>query len=209
MFSNTWAQSDSSDYEDESFSWLKPSDNEKSRLGIIMGLQLSTMLGNALPNNKLRMGLLGGGYGRINFRKTWSFQQEFYVSVRGSNFKAGNGDISAIKLLYLDAPLILFKQLKRNSPHKIGLGISYAHLINAALFIDNKSYPTGNQPSFNKNDWMPMLAYQYQLEFFAIQTKMKYGYRNLNLGVPWPDNAKPINNNGNINNLTFELSFIF
>jgi hypothetical protein len=209
VYTKTWAQIDSSDYTEEPIFWSKPSENEKTRLGIKMGLQFCTLTGTALQNNTFRFGLLGGGYGRVNLKKGWSFQQEFQVSFRGSNFNSSSGEITSMKLLYLDAPLILFKQLKKKSPHKIGLGVSYAHLINSSLFIDNKSYPTGNAPDIDKNDWLAVVAYQYQFEFFALQAATKYGLRNINLGYAWPDNAKPINNNGSLNNLTFELSFIF
>ncbi|MBP7510341.1 MAG: outer membrane beta-barrel protein [Bacteroidia bacterium] len=206
---NLWSQVDSTDNSDEPFFWNKPSEDEKSRLGIKMGMQVSSLFGSALPDNALRFGLLGGGYGRINFKKGWSVQQELQISFKGSNFNFPANQISAMKLLYVDAPFIIFKQLKKQSPHKIGLGVSYARLINSVLFVNDNPYPTGNQIDIDKNDWLAVGAYQYQFEYFALQGAAKYGLRNLNLGNPWPDNSKPINNNGTLTNFTIEFSIIF
>lgn len=49
-------------------------------------MQVSSLFGSALPDNALRFGLLGGGYGRINFKKGWSVHQELQISFKGSNF---------------------------------------------------------------------------------------------------------------------------
>ena len=195
--------------EDDLVFWSKPSSDEKFRLGIKMGMQVSGITGTAIPDPKPMFGLLGGGYGRINFKRGWSLQQEVQVSFRGSNYQAGAGGIKSLRLLYIDAPLFLMKQIKRNSPHKIGLGMQYGHLISAALYIDDKAYPTANAPSLDKNDWLPAAAYQYQLDYFAIQVAGKYGLRNINLGYPWPENAKPLNNQKKLHNFVFEINLIF
>jgi hypothetical protein len=210
--SNATAQTDStdSDNDGESFSlWVKPSSDEKSRLGIKMGMQITGISGNAIPNARPMFGLLGGGYGRINFKGGWSLQQEVQVSFRGSNYQSEANGIKSLRLLYIDAPLYLMKQLKRNSPHKLGVGMQYAHQISAAMYIDSKAFPTGVSPSLDRNDWMPSLAYQYQLDYFAIQVAGKYGLRNINLGNPWPENAKPLNNNEKLHNFAFEVNLIF
>ncbi|OYU97574.1 MAG: hypothetical protein CFE21_04580 [Bacteroidetes bacterium B1(2017)] len=205
------AQVDSTDYNDDDISmeWLKPSDDEKSRLGIIMGTQICTLTGTALPDNKPMFGLLGGGYGRINFRGGWSIQQELQVSFRGSNFKANPGDVGSFRFLYLDVPLLVFKQLGNKSKHKIGVGAQYSNLINGLMYLDKKSYPTAQAPKLDKNDWAAVLAYQYQFEYFALQCAVKSGFRNLNLGYAWPDLGKPLNNNGTLNNFAVELNIIF
>jgi hypothetical protein len=204
-----FGQSDSTEEDYDMVFWTKPSFDEKSRLGIKMGLQLTGLAGNSIPNARPSFGLLGGAYGRINLKKGWSLQQEVQISFRGSNYKSDAGGIKSLRLLYIDAPLYLMKQLKRNSKHKIGLGIQYAHQISAAMYIDSKSFPTGQSPSLDKNDWMPALAYQYQLDYFALQFAAKYGLRNINLGYPWPENAKPLNNNEKLHNFAFELNILF
>jgi hypothetical protein len=53
---NLWSQVDSTDNSDEPFFWNKPSEDEKSRLGIKMGMQVSSLFGSALPDNALRFG---------------------------------------------------------------------------------------------------------------------------------------------------------
>jgi len=205
-----FAQTDSTNEEaDEPIEWNKPSDNEKTRLGIVMGIQTATLFGNTLPSNKPMMGLLGGGYARYNFKRGYSLQQQFQVSFKGSNFNAAAGEISALRLLYLDFPLILSKKLNSKSKHRIGAGIQYARLINTVMYIDTKSYPSGISPKLDNNDWSPVLMYQYQFDYFALQVALKNGLRNLNLGNAWPENAKPLNNNGNLNTSSLELNIIF
>jgi hypothetical protein len=205
----SFAQTDSTDEAEEPIEWMKPSDNEKTRLGIVMGIQTATLFGNTLPSNKPMMGLLGGGYARYNFKRGFSLQQQFQVSFRGSNFNAAAGEISALRLLYLDFPLILYKKLNNKSKHRIGAGIQYARLVNTVMYIDTKSYPSGISPKLDNNDWSPVLMYQYQFDFFALQAAAKYGLRNLNLGNAWPENAKPLNNSGSLNNASIELNIIF
>jgi hypothetical protein len=84
------AQTDSSDIEneDEPIEWIKPSDNEKTRLGIIMGMQMCGTPGGEISNFRPMVGLLAGSYGRINFKKGWSLQQGVLISFRGSNYKS-------------------------------------------------------------------------------------------------------------------------
>ncbi len=209
---NTQAQIDSSEISDEPSDWVKPNADEKSRLGIVMGVQMSTLTGTELSNNKAMFGLLGGGYGRINFKYGLSLQQALQVSFRGGDFNSGAANISAIRLLYLDAPFLIYKQLGKTNKHKLGAGIQYSHLYNTTLYYNNKSYPTGQSPRLNKNDWIPLLAYQYQFDYFAMQLIAKRGLRNLNLGYEWPadGNANPlINKGGSLNGLILELNLIF
>jgi hypothetical protein len=209
-FGPVFAQEDSTDYDDEPNYWVKPSNDEKSRMGIVMGIQTSSLFGTALPDNGVLVGLLGGAFGRYNFVKSgWSVQQEAHISFRGGNFKADAGEISSLKLLYLDFPFIIFKRFSKKSLHRFGAGIQYSTLINSYMYVDNGSYPLGSSPKLDKNDWSPLLSYQYQFPFFAIQGCVKYGLRDINVGQPWPESAKPFNNNGNINNFVITANLIF
>jgi hypothetical protein len=203
------AQVDSTDYNDDPSDWFKPSENETSRLGIIMGTQISAIYGPAIPNSKALFGLLGGGYGRYNFKRGYSIQQALQVSFRGGNFQSDPGAIHSIKLLYLDAPLIIFKKLGKNSKQQLGFGLQYSNLLNSSMYLDSKSFPTGESPKLDKNDWSSIIAYQYQFEYFALQIASKIGNRNLNLGYDWPDFAKPLNNKGSLHNFALELNIIF
>lgn len=206
-----WAQTDSTQENggEEIWYWSKPSSEEFGRLGIKMGIQVTGLNGNTIPNYRPMFGLLGGAYGRINFKKTWSIQQEVHISFRGSNYVAEPNGIKSLRLLYIDAPIYLMKQFSRNSPHKLGIGVQYAHMLSAALYIDNVTFPTKTSPKLDRNDWLPSVAYQYQLDYFAFQVAAKYGIRNINLGYDWPENAKPDNNNGKLHNFAVELNLIF
>lgn len=208
-FGVVFAQEDSTDYDDETNYWVKPSNDEKSRIGIVMGVQVSSLLGNALPENRPMVGLLGGAYGRYNFKSGWSIQQEAHISFRGGNYNSNAGEISSLKLLYLDFPFILYKKFSKKSKHRFGAGIQYSNLLNANMYVDKSGYPTGASPKLDKNDWAPLISYQYQFPFFALQGSAKYGLRDLNLGQPWPESAKPLNNNGSINSFVVTINLIF
>ncbi|MCF8254239.1 MAG: PorT family protein [Bacteroidia bacterium] len=206
-------QEDSTSYDplDEPNPWTKPNNQEKTRLGVKMGVQNTYLLGSELSDKKSMIGLLGGGYGRINFNKTWSLQQEFQISFKGGNFNAGPSEIRSFRLLYLDAPIILMMAFGPKEKHKVGVGIQYSNLLNSNLYIEKKSYPTGESPKLDLNDWAPLFAYQYQFEYFAMQASAKYGLRDLNLGKPWPgnDNTFITNNQGSLHNFAVEINIIF
>lgn len=208
-FFGAFAQIDSTDLHDEPSDWLKPSPDEKSRLGVLMGIQTSTILGTALPNNQIMFGLNGGVYGRYNFKGGWTIQQQVQASFKGSNFSATGDEIAAMRMLYLDCPFLILKKLSKQSKHSLGLGIQYGYRLSTAMYINEKSYPSGASPKLDYNDWSPLIAYQYQFEYFALQSAVKYGLRDINLGAPWPDNAKPLNNGGSMHNFAVELNIIF
>ena len=209
-FTPVFAQEDTTDYDDEPNYWVKPSNDEKSRIGIVMGIQTSTLFGTAFPENKLLVGILGGAFGRYNFVKSgWSIQQEAHISFKGSNYNGNAGEVSSLKLLYLDFPFVIYKRFSKKSNHRFGAGIQYSYLVNSYMYVDNGSYPLGSTPKLDENDWSPLVSYQYQFPFFAIQGCVKYGLRDLNLGQPWPESAKPLNNNGNINNFVITANLIF
>lgn len=197
--------------EEEPSFWSKPSDEEKGRLGIVMGMQASTLRGGGVANNRAMFGLLGGGYGRIKLVSNLWLQQQLQVSFRGSNFGNDAGEISSIRMLCLDAPLYFFFRLSKNSQHKLGLGVQYSTLLTSDIYVDKQSFPAGRAPAIDKNDWGAAIAYQYQLDYLAFQVAVKSGFRNLNLGRPWPgpNQTTLTNNNGVLNHFGVELNLIF
>ncbi len=210
-FSPAWSQTDSleTDDSDDDSKLVKPESEMRYKLGVKMGVQTFTFLGSEPKGSKLAFGLLGGGYGRVNFKKGYSIQTEIQVSLRGSNFESATGEISAIRLLYIDMPFLVFKALDKDLTHRIGLGPQLSDLASSEIYIDGNRHSSGFSPVFEKYDISAVLAYQYRLPYFSIQTALKYGVKNLNLNKPWPNNAKPLNTNKSIHNFSFELNLIF
>jgi hypothetical protein len=213
---NLCAQTDSTDngdddYLDDPIPWVKASQEGKHKFGVKMGMQYCTLLGTYPLDNKLMIGVLGGGLYRYNFKRGLSLQQEALISFRGGKFKGSSPDIGTIKILYLDFPLMLMQKLGAKSPHKLGLGVQYSTAINQLFYQDKSTFPTGASPAIDKNDWAVVSAYQYQLEYIAFQLAAKYGLRDINLGEDWPGNdGVPIpNKSGSMHNFAVELNIIF
>jgi hypothetical protein len=81
--------------------------------------------------------------------------------------------------------------------------------MSANMYFNGVSIPGGKSPVLNKWDFLPVLAYQRRFPFFILQSSAKYGLNNLNLGRPWPNEGKPLNNNGSIHNFAIEFNIIF
>ncbi|MDP1727415.1 MAG: outer membrane beta-barrel protein [Bacteroidota bacterium] len=187
----------------------EPDVDHQLKLGIKMGMQGCTLLGSEMKTAKLTFGLIGGGYIRYNFSKGISVQAETQISFRGSNFTYDPNNYSAIRLLYIDVPVILFKALDKKNVNRVGLGIQYSTLLNAAMYLGKITYPTSSSPSLKRFDYAGIVAYQHHYSYFGFQLAAKYGFANLNRNKPWPDNAKPFNNFGSIHNFAFEMTLIF
>ncbi len=187
----------------------EPDTDHQLKMGIKMGMQVCTLTGSEMKTAKLTFGLIGGGYMRYNFSKGISLQAETQVSFRGSNFSFDPSNYTAIRLLYIDVPVILFKALDKKNSHRVGIGAQYSSLLNAAMYLGKIPYPTSSSPSVKSFDYAGILAYQHHYTYLGFQLAAKYGFANLNRNKPWPDNAKPINGFGNIHNFAFEMTLIF
>lgn len=211
-----WAQTDTTQtdsIEADEPEWRpakpEPDVDHHLKMGIKMGMQGCTLLGSEMKTAKLTFGLIGGGYLRYNFSKGISLQAETQISFRGSNFSVDPGYYSAIRLLYIDVPVILFKALDIKNVNRVGLGAQYSSLLNAAMYLGKIPYPSSATPSLLRYDFAGILAYQHQYTYLGFQLAAKYGFVNLNRNKPWPDNAKPVNGFGNIHNFAFEMTLIF
>ncbi len=204
-------QTDSTEEEDTPIPWVKASEEGKYRLGIKMGFNVTSIFGSYPIEKGLRLGILGGGFGRINFNKTVSLQHELLITFRGANFNGNSPDIGAVKFLYLDFPAMLMFKPVPKSQHRFGAGIQYSHALNKLVFQDNNTFPAEGNIPLDNNDWALTTAYQYQLDYIAFQICLKGGLRNLNLGRDWPSNNNtPINNKlGSMHNFALEFNLLF
>lgn len=206
------AQTDSTDNDefDDTFTLFKPGPEGKTRFGVKMGFQTSTLLGSEMDNQKAMFGILGGLYGRYHLNKRLCLQSELQISFRGSAFNHGSsGEYSTIKLLYADLPLMMFYEFGKDRNHSIGVGVQASNLISGNMYFNGISIPGGRTPNFYKWDVLPVLAYQRRFPFFILQSAAKYGLSNINLGEAWPNNGKPENNKGSIHNFAVEFNIIF
>lgn len=186
----------------------KPDPDPDSKLGIKMGFLMHGITGNENKNGTLAFGMTGGGYFRQKISaKTW-LQLEGCVSFRGGNFRANTQEYESIRLLYADVPLMLMKSFG-DINHKWLLGVQGSYLISPTMYLKGAQLPITGNLSFNRFDLLPVLGYQYHATFFDMQLTAKYGLLNINSGNAWPQNAKPINNNGTMHNIALEFNIIF
>ena len=205
-------QTDSTEeVEEQPIPWVKASDEGRYRLGIKMGFNITAIYGSYPIDKGARLGVLGGGFGRVNFNKTISLQHELLITFRGGNFKGTSPDIGAIKFLYLDFQVMLMVKPGPKSQHRFGAGAQFSHALNKLVFQDNNTFPAEGNIPLNNNDWSLVTAYQYQLDYIAFQICLKGGLRNINLGRDWPGNNNlPINNKlGSMHNFALEFNLLF
>jgi hypothetical protein len=205
-------QTDSTEEVEETpIPWVKASEEGKYRLGIKMGFNLTAIYGSYPIDKGLRLGVLGGGFGRLNFNKSLCLQHELIISFRGGNFNGISPDIGAIKFLYLDVPVIFLVKPNPKSQHRFGGGLQFSHALNKLVFQDNNTFPSEGNIPLENNDWAVVTAYQYQLDYIAFQFSLKAGLRNLNLGSDWPGSSGTIINNklGSLHNFALEFNLLF
>jgi len=207
------AQVDSTevDENDETFSWAKPRKEGRYKLGVKMGLQLSSLLGGEMDNQRVLAGICGGAYGRLNStNQKWSLQTDVLVGFRGSNFNhPTNGSYSTIKLLYFDFPFVLYHRFGEEHKHALGLGLQLSLLSSANMYFSNIQVANSTKPDLKKSDWLPLLSYQYRGNWIGFQFSCKYGLINQNTGKVWPNNGTPLNSGKEIRNFTTELTLMF
>lgn len=213
LHSNVLGQTDSTEEDDDEvpFTWVKASDEGRYRLGIKMGLNLTAIYGSYPIDKGMRLGVLGGGFGRLNLTKSFSIQHELLITFRGGRFKGNSPDIGAIKFLYLDVPVVFLFKPSPKSQHRFGAGMQYSNALNTLVFQDNSTFPADGDIPLDKNDWAIVTAYQYQLDYIAFQFALKGGLRNLNLGRNWPGNSGTFIDNkfGSLHNFALEFNLLF
>jgi len=199
---------DSLDYDDEQIA--KPEPEGDYRVGVKMGIQICTLLGEELKNPDMALGLVGGMYLKRNISPRFSLQAEVSGSLRGSSFSNDAGEYGKIRLFYVDFPLMGATKIGSVEKSNILLyGIQYSRLVSSNLFRENQSLPETGRVPLKRNDFSLIAGYQTQGDFIGAQFLLKYGISNMNAGGPWPQDAKPVNTGKSITNFNLEINFIF
>jgi hypothetical protein len=203
-----WAQTDSTDLDDEPVEYVKPGPEPDTKVGIKMGIQINSLFGSENNNNRPSFGVLGGGYIRQKLNdKNW-LQTELQISFRGSNFKANIAEYNSIRLLYIDVP-ILYMHAFGKATNRFIFGVQGSYLVTPSMYLLNQPLPITTNFKFNRYDVLPVVGYQYHMPFFAIQFVAKYGLININQPQEWPQKALPVNTGGSMHNFVTEINLIF
>lgn len=182
--------------------------DDKYKFGIKLGSQISTLMGEENSTNTSNFGLNGGVYVRRKFKsQKWGYQLELNGSFRGSNFTPKDKEYSAIRLFYLDMPLLLFVNLTKDENHKILFGPQVSYLLSSSIYNGPSLVSYDSIPSFKKLDLLACVGYHIRLGHISFQTMLKYGFISTNDGLL--PGIKPTNTGKSMNNFMFELNFLF
>ena len=200
---------DSTLEEDESRP-VKVLPDDKYKLGIKLGCQFSTLTGEENSNNTSNFGLNGGVYMRRKFKsEKWGYQIELNGSFRGSNFTPKDNEYSAIRLFYLDIPLLCFINLTKDENHKILFGPQVSYLLTSSIYKGPFLDRYDSIPRIKKLDLLACVGYHIRLGHVSFQTMLKYGFISLNDVDGLLPGIKPTNSGKSMNNFIFELNFLF
>jgi hypothetical protein len=182
--------------------------DDKYKLGIKLGCHLSTLMGEENVNNASNFGLNGGVYMRRKFKsEKWGYQIEINGSFRGSNFTPKDNEYSAIRLFYLDMPLLCFINLTKDENHKILFGPQISYLLSSSIYKGPFLDRYDSIPNLNNFDVLACVGYHIRLGHVSFQTMLKYGFISINNGLL--QGIKPTNTGKSMNNFLFELNFLF
>jgi hypothetical protein len=194
--------------EDDESRPVKVLPDNKYKFGIKLGCQLSTLTGEENSNNTPNFGLNGGIYMRRKFKsEKWGYQIELNGSFRGSNFTQKDNEYSAIRLFYLDLPILCFINLTKDETHKILFGPQVSYLLTSSIYKGPFLDRYDSIPNLNKFDVLACVGYNYKMGHVSLQTMIKYGFMNINNGLL--QGIKPTNTGKSMNNFLLELNFLF
>jgi hypothetical protein len=182
--------------------------DNKYKFGIKLGCQLSSLTGEENKNNTPNFGLNGGVYMRRKFKsEKWGYQIELNGSFRGSNFSPKDNEYSAIRLFYLDLPLLCFINLTKDENHKLLFGPQVSYLLTSSIYKGPFLDRYDSIPNLNKFDVLACVGYNYKMGHVSLQTMLKYGFMSINNGLL--EGIKPTNTGKTMNNFLLELNFLF
>jgi len=194
--------------EDDESRPVKVLPDDKYKFGIKLGSQFSTLMGEENSNNTSNFGLNGGVYLRRKFKsEKWGYQIELNGSFRGSNFIPKDNEYSAIRLFYLDMPLLCFINLTKDENHKVLFGPQVSSLLTSSIYKGSFLDRYDSIPNLNKFDMLACVGYHISLGHVSFQTMLKYGFLSVNNGLL--PGIKPMNTGKSMNNFIFELNFLF
>lgn len=193
--------------DDGPIEWLKGNMNDDKKFGVKLGTGLSTMLGGELNNPRPKFGLNGSLYYRHKYTPKAAVQAELAFSVNGSNFANNVGEYETIQAYYLGAPIMWVRSINEKNTSHIIVGLQYARLLNASLYVNPNLLPESQQPKLKKDDLMILAGTQFYAGFVGFQLVAKYGLVNINNGLI--SGLNPPLKNKDIHNFALEVNFLF
>jgi outer membrane protein with beta-barrel domain len=192
-----------------------PAARPAPRLGLLAGLNLSTVGGDDVDDAEGRTGGIFGGYVSLGIGRSWAIQPEVLFSMKGATDNSG-GDETTLKVNYIEVPLLLRLNIPTAGsvdPH-VYAGPSFAYRASCKLSGQN----AGVSASIDCDD-LDELAGEDIVDIAKMDWGLALGGglgfdlagRALNLGVRYTLGLKEISNGGDVYNrvLSFIASYEF
>lgn len=192
-------------------------DNEKFKLGITGGFNLTTVAGTELIKPLPKTGFTIGMYYRHQLSNNLHSLIEAKTTFKGSRFKASLADdYERLDLVYIDLPLQLMIDLNKKNEHLIFFGPQFSALINSRMFTHQYIKGPSSQATYlhqdidlNVFDMAGVIGYQYNGYYMGFHAALKGGLLNINDNLNLEGVNQPTGTNGTIYNLALELLFLF
>ncbi len=192
-------------------------EGESFKLGISGGYNLTTVRGTELIDPKLKTGFSIGMYYRHRLSPRFYSLVEGRTTFKGSRFEARlDDDYERLDLVYIDLPLQLMFDIKKDDKHLVFIGPQVSALVNSRMFIhQNISGPGSYATYLSKDidlryvDYSAVAGYQYNGYYMGIHAALKASVLNINNGLNLEGVNQPTGTNGTIYNLALELIVMF
>ena len=178
------------------------------KLGIKTALNFSSLVGTELQNPAPRFGYTAGAYFRTELNKKWDFQAEVLGNFKGSNFNNRDGEYQSIATFYVDFPLLLGYNIKKDK-HQILFGPQIGYLGLSSMYLVRNSKAHLNDLGLRPFALDGTLAYQQVGKTVGWQIGAKLGILDINNGLHFENIQPATNTNGSIRSLSFEIALMF
>lgn len=192
----------------QSHSQTIPKD-EKFRMGLRIGVGITTLRGSALENPTSKRGFVAGAYARYRVNKSIDFSTGVEASFRGSRFNNGDSGYSQIALVYTDFPALFMIKTGRTSNTRLVVGYQASALLKSSLFVGKTPVYSKLDLPLRQMDHLGVLGVSFDGELTGVNFYFKYGFRNINRGVNYTDVRPKQDKTGDITNMAFEIAINF
>ena len=182
---------------------------DKFRVGLRIGMGVTTIKGGELENPTTKRGFVAGAYSRYRFSNWLDFSTGLEASFRGSRFDNGDSGYSQVGLVYTDIPALFMIKTGNDGKFRTVIGYQASALLKSSLFV-------GPDPVYRKlglplrqMDHMAVFGFTLDGVITGLNFYVKYSLRDVNSGINYPEIRPEQGKGKEIRNLAFELGINF
>lgn len=182
---------------------------ENFRMGLRVGVGITTIRGGELENPTSKRGFVAGAYARYRLNRMMDFSTGVEASFRGSNFNNGDDAYYQVALVYTDFPALFMIKTGAKSKLSMVFGYQASALLKSSIFVKPDPIADRFGLPLKQMDHMGVIGVTLDGEITGLNFYIKYSLRDINSGVNYPD-IRPAQGKGQeIRNLAFEIGINF